>query len=619
MIRTSLLFIIGMLIIAGCTRQINKVVQWKPEQPKAGEKITITFKPHRLIKSEQQDIKLFMIYQLLQDQTIQTFKIPMVSKKELWQANIKTESGTYLLRLKFEDQLDRVEDNNGFGWSIIVRDDNGNITKNTHYQLGIIFSQEKGSGFIPDYIAAEYEYSQELSLFPDNYQVWFDLWSIRLKKSKWSTQQLNQVKFQLDSLLKESEEKADLLDLAYNTFWKLLNDQKTAIKYGETILAEYEVHPKKEDIEYSMIFLKNRGNQEAIVNELINFSQQAKNPTYLKNAYYQLGISFQNYQNMDESIKYFQKYVELVPEDISIRLNLANLYLRKQDYQMAQRMIEQSRAKNSDENYFLSIPWEDPQQRKVQINLNRCQILSTQASLETALENYYLAIQNRKQVIKFGTPFPAFEWIKIGDIYFQLGVLDSAEQAYVKAISINLSQEDAIQKLRFIYHLNNKTFVGFETYLKKEIEKELRASAKPAPNFELTDLDGNLFRLSEQEGKVVVITFWDSWSTACQREIPQLNVLVEELKNNPKVVFWAISVEAPISINKFIRENPFQFHLLHSGYGVKELFNVIGFPTHIVVDPSGKIRYTHIGYSENIGHQLKKEIQSILKEGKLIS
>jgi peroxiredoxin len=619
MINKIFLILIGLLQIVGCSKDFDEIVMWKPDQPKVGEKMTVIFNPQRLVKTEQQELNIFLVYQFVQEPTIKTFKVPMVNKKRFWKATIDVEPGTFLIRLKFEDQMDRVEDNNGYGWNIIVRDENGNVAKNTHYKLGLIYSQEKGSASIPDYAKVDYQFKQELAQFPDNYQVWFDLWTTRLKKFNWSQEQLSQVKFQLDSLLINSERNADLMALAYNSYGRLLKDQKSALNYGQIILLEYENFPKREEIEYSMIFLKNRGNPEAIVNELVKFSKQAQSPTYLKNAYYQLGLSFQNLQQIDESIKYFQKYVELEPDDLPIRLNLANLFIRNRNYEMAQQMMDQAHANNTDKIYFRSHPWEDPQQRRTQLNLSQCQILSTQAALQTALNKFQLAIQNRRKVIELGTPFPAFEWVKIGDLHFQLGQLDSAQRAYVKAVSINSAQEDAIQKLRFYYQLKNKTTVGFETYLQNEINNELRASAKSAPDFELVDLEGNLSRLSEQSGKIVVLTFWDSWSSACQREIPQLNTLVEEFTDIPTVIFWAISVEAPISINKFIRENPFQFHLFHSGYGVKKLFNVIGFPTHIIVDPSGKIRYTHIGYSDKILDQLKKEIQSILKEEKLIS
>jgi len=485
--------------------------------------------------------------------------------------------------------------------------------------MGIIFSQGKTSGLRAGFEKADSLFKKELSFFPDNYKTWYELWSLALKRSNGSRLQFDRVKFQLDSLLTHSESHADLFALAFKTYWKLMDDQKNAIKYGEIIISKYNDLPIRDEIAYSMIFIKNGENHEGATSNLLDFSKQTKNPEYLKNAYYQLGLSFQKLQQLDNAINYFQKYIELEPDDLPIQLNLANLLMRKQDYKMAQQMIDQARVNNTDEKYFQLHPWEDPQQRRNQVILNQCQILSTQATLETALNKFKIAIQNRKRVIQLGTLFPAYEWKKIGDLYFQSGKLDSAQISYIKAVSINPAQEDAIQKLHFLYRVKNRTSSGFELYLKNEIEKQLKASAKVAPNFELTDLEGNLFRLSEQKGNVVLLTFWDSWSSACQREIPQLNKLVSEFKDNPNVIFWAISVEAPISINKFIRENPFEFHLLHSAFEVKKLYNVIGFPTHIVIDSSGKIRFSHIGYSENIRQQLKKDIESILKEDKLIS
>ncbi len=613
------LILIVLITTTSCSKQGTEVVIWKPGQPKAGEKVNITFNPQRFVKTEGQELNTFMVCQLIGDQETKTLRMLMDSKRKSWQSSVKTEPGTFLLRLKFEDQMDRVEDNNGIGWNIIIRDDKNNIVKNTHYKLGVIFNQERGSGFVPNYDGAYQEFRQEFSLYPNNYDTWFDLWNSKLRISNWSKQQIQQVNIQLDSLLQNSEQNADLLALAFNTYWKLLKNPKAAVENGNLILANFKSYPDKEAIEYAMIFLKYGINPEAVINELINFSQRATNPEYLKSAYYQLGVTFQNFQNLDESVKYFQKYIEIALNDVHVRLNLANLFLRKRDYENTRQMIDQAKATNTSENYFQTNPWEEPQQRRTQVNLNECQILSTEAALETALKNYSLAIQLRKQVIEKGTPFPAFEWSKIGDIFFRTEQLDSAQQAYVKAVSINSAQGDAIEKLRFIYQLSTNDTTGFNSFLNDAIAKELRASANLAPDFALTDLNGDLYRLSEQKGKTVILTFWDSWSSACQQEIPQLNALVEQFKDNQNVVFWAISVEAPISINKFIKGNPFHCHLFHTGFEAKKLFKVIGFPTHIIIDPSGKIRYTQIGYSENIQNQLMAEILSILNEEKLIS
>ena len=616
MIKKVCFLLAGIIIIFSCSKHIDEVVVWKPNQPRSGDKITVIFNPRRLIGSDQ---SIFMVYQLLQNQTVKTFRIQLKNKKNSWKTMINTEKNTYLLRLKFEDQMDRVEDNSGWGWNIMIRDNNGSIKRNTHHKLGVIFSQKKRSDFVPDYSAAIKEFNQELKLFPDNYQVWFDLWETKLKASNWSKHQLDRITFQLDSLMSHSLDKAESLALAFNTSLKLLNDYETALKYGETLLTKYQNRPEKDGVEYSMIFLKHKGNQDAIHNELNKFSKQRKHSGHLKSVYYQLALFFQQVHNLEESINYFRKYAELEPDAFPIWLNLANLYMRKQDYKKAGQMIEQAYTINSAEHYFQAHPWEEPLQRQVQLNLNQCQILSTQAALETALQNYQQALKNRKLVIELDTPFPAFEWVKIGDLYFQLGKLDSAEYAYIKAISINPTQEDAINKFKEIHQLIKGDIDNFNNYLQNEIDKELKVSAKLAPDFELTDLDGNTLRFSDQQGKLVILTFWDSWSKACQQEVPQLNALVGEFNKNPAVIFWAISVEAPVSIKKFIKQNPFNFHHFHSGYHVKRLFNVIGFPTHIVIDKFGKIRYNHIGYSENIGQKLSKEILLLLKEADVTS
>jgi peroxiredoxin len=41
---------------------------------------------------------------------------------------------------------------------------------------------------------------------------------------------------------------------------------------------------------------------------------------------------------------------------------------------------------------------------------------------------------------------------------------------------------------------------------------------------------------------------------------------------------------------------------------------VIGFPSHFLIDRQGKIRYKHIGFSRDLEENLKKEINSLLKE-----
>jgi len=251
--------------------------------------------------------------------------------------------------------------------------------------------------------------------------------------------------------------------------------------------------------------------------------------------------------------------------------------------------------------------------------LTRCQILSTQAALNFEMKNYRSAIRDRKKCIELRSPFPAYEWEKIGDIYLRMAEIDSARQAYIKAVSINSSQDGAIDKLKIIFQRDGKSLTQFDVYLNDAVKKELKASAKAAPAVKLTDLKGNELSVTQQKGKIVVLVFWDTWSDACKKEIPRLNELKESLRNNSDVLFWAVSVEAPVSINKFIRETPFHFHLFCSGIEAKRKFKVIGFPTHFIIDADGKIRFARVGFSGDIRSELNREIQILIDESKLVS
>ena len=45
---------------------------------------------------------------------------------------------------------------------------------------------------------------------------------------------------------------------------------------------------------------------------------------------------------------------------------------------------------------------------------------------------------------------------------------------------------------------------------------------KAAPDFTLTDTEGNTTQLSALKGKVVVLVFWASWCPHCVKEMPRL-------------------------------------------------------------------------------------------------
>lgn len=61
-----------------------------------------------------------------------------------------------------------------------------------------------------------------------------------------------------------------------------------------------------------------------------------------------------------------------------------------------------------------------------------------------------------------------------------------------------------------------------------EADAQMKNEGEIAPDFTVTDFDGNTYTLSEQKGKKVYVKFWASWCSACLSSLPELNELAAQ-------------------------------------------------------------------------------------------
>jgi thiol-disulfide isomerase/thioredoxin len=138
------------------------------------------------------------------------------------------------------------------------------------------------------------------------------------------------------------------------------------------------------------------------------------------------------------------------------------------------------------------------------------------------------------------------------------------------------------------------------------------ANENSAPDFTVTDVDGNMVKLSDFKGKPVVLNFWATWCYYCKVEMPDFD---EVAKANSDVHFLMVNAtgtngETVESAKAYIEEEKYEFPVFfdtdHDALGT---YGVSSFPQTIFIDKDGNIVSHRIGMLTK--DALEQEIQKI--------
>ncbi|MGC4251256.1 MAG: TlpA disulfide reductase family protein [Sphingobium sp.] len=115
----------------------------------------------------------------------------------------------------------------------------------------------------------------------------------------------------------------------------------------------------------------------------------------------------------------------------------------------------------------------------------------------------------------------------------------------------------------------------------------------PAPDFELTLIDGGKVSLADLKGQVVLLNFWATWCVPCRTELPTLDTYYALQQKHGLRVF-AITTEDSLPIGSLKK----LFAAMHmpSVRRIKGPYGPLtGVPTNFVIDRAGKLRYARSG------------------------
>ena len=142
--------------------------------------------------------------------------------------------------------------------------------------------------------------------------------------------------------------------------------------------------------------------------------------------------------------------------------------------------------------------------------------------------------------------------------------------------------------------------------------QEAPAARPPAPDWELTDLNGRTTKSSDFHGKVLILDFWATWCAPCRVEIPHFVELQKQYGDKGLTVIGvSLDEQGQEVVKKFVKRLGVNYAIVMGNEKVVEAYGGIdAIPTTFVIDRQGRIVSPHMGYDDK--KVFEKEIQSLL-------
>lgn len=133
-----------------------------------------------------------------------------------------------------------------------------------------------------------------------------------------------------------------------------------------------------------------------------------------------------------------------------------------------------------------------------------------------------------------------------------------------------------------------------------------------APDFTLTDLDGNKVSLSNYKGTVIIIDFWATWCPPCKDSIPFLEDLHQRYREKGLVIL-GISFDGDTdTVRNFRKKITMTYPVLMGDDRLKNDYGLIGIPEMFILDRNGILKHHHLGFDDSLPAQIEKEVTELL-------
>jgi thiol-disulfide isomerase/thioredoxin len=146
------------------------------------------------------------------------------------------------------------------------------------------------------------------------------------------------------------------------------------------------------------------------------------------------------------------------------------------------------------------------------------------------------------------------------------------------------------------------------------IASPIRARSPFAPDFSFTTYEKENLSNAALRGKVVLLDFWGTWCPPCRESIPVVRGLQKKYADKNFQIVGISSDDDEDVWKTFIKAQQMTWsEYIDLSGKVQESFKIDSFPTYILLDKDGVIRYRQSGFGEGTQAELEEAINKALK------
>jgi thiol-disulfide isomerase/thioredoxin len=614
-----------------------------PDFPQAGQKITIQYNPGApgaTISDTVSHIEMIFTYSNFYEMP---WKWPLSKVNGQWQTSFTLPR--YGVRATFYlqsgDQKDQPAGNKHY--EIVVYKKNGKKVKNSYLYEGYSLSAQSGkSAGIAERQAALYE--EELKNYPDNYEAKLRLLAYKIAKADGKDKASFRRKAEDIIAAKFREKPGNMGYMNLTTMGYIIIGENSRLDSIRKVVKEK--YPTSE-AGYELIIgdLKDDPDTSKMVNGLLALlkKENSQNAAYLKDAH---EILFEYYAGKKQTAKALyhlektgKNTTPYQPETLKKQAEV----LYKNGIALSKSMELAKSSLALADTFPIGIIRYFPETGFMPSYADR---KTRQESTQKAKGNLYslMALIAMKQGLNseaaqlmkksLGFSKDAETLSNAGNYYQQKSDFQQAFNTYYSIAAGHPEDTIALAKMKTNYISWKKNESGLDEQLqqlknhwkeemKSELQKQMIHILSPDFLSNIIDLKGSPVSPSFFKNKIVVLDFWATWCIPCMHEMPYLQKVYENYKNDSNVVFMVINSGAKNTLDDakgWWGNKKFSFPVYYNtdkDIGDKLGFNLI--PATFIIDANNYIRFKTVGFEGPVIERKIPAAIEILQIGNTLS